>query len=128
MARQVELERRAVRIVVVDRNRERADVDGIVELSPLDRLRFERRWGRSCAGWCRAGRLRQLGQRLGGGRRLVVVPPLLLLLGRVTAEVSAVMAVVSSPLDEHAATDSATATITTTRLSTCTRLGRNPAT
>ena len=58
VARQVELERRAVRIVVVDRNRERADVDGIVELSPLDRLRFERRWGRSCADWRRDGRLR----------------------------------------------------------------------
>ena len=43
VARQVELERRAVRVAVVDRNIERADVDSVVELRPLDRLRLERR-------------------------------------------------------------------------------------
>ena len=39
---------------------------------------------------------------------------------------SAVIAVASSPFDEHAAADSATATTTTTRLSTCMRLGAKP--
>ncbi len=38
VAGEVELERRALGIGVVDRDLERADVDGVVELLPLDRL------------------------------------------------------------------------------------------